>query len=493
MAKAEPCLFVIIGVTGDLTHRKLMPALIHLRANDSFSDQVCILGCARGSGFDDQKFRDFANSVFDEMLKTKDRNGIKPEQEGKIRDWLKKAFFYEPIDQGGTQDYKDLLSKIEKIEKEGNLPGDRIYYLALPPQVFAPTIEALGESGLNKSPGWTRIVIEKPFGHDLTSAQELNKLVHKYYDESQVYRIDHYLGKETVQNLLAFRFGNAMFESLWNRDRIEHVEITAAETIGVEKRADYYEKAGAIRDMVQNHITQLVALTAMEVPGAFDAQAIRYEKIKVLRSIAPISPDDVVFGQYAAGEEDGKQVQGYREEPGVAPQSQTETFAALRLRINNWRWQGVPFFLRTGKRLKKHTTQIAITFRCPPVTLFQDMADCRMQPNTLVIKIQPEEGFDLSFEVKIPGDEIRLQQHHMRFDYEEAFGEPPDGYQTLLLDVVQGDQTLFLHADEVEASWKVYTPLFAYQFRPHPYPAGSWGPEESETLLQKHGAEWNIL
>jgi glucose-6-phosphate 1-dehydrogenase len=493
MAKAEPCLFIIIGVTGDLTHRKLMPALIHLRAEDSITDQVRILGCARGSGFDDQKFRAFAHQVFDQMLKLKDRDGIKAEQETKVREWLDKAFYYEPIDKGGAEDYKALLGKIETIEKDGGLPGDRVYYLALPPQAFAPTIEALGESGLNKSPGWTRIVIEKPFGHDLASAQDLNALVHKYYDESQIYRIDHYLGKETVQNLLAFRFGNAMFESLWNRDRIEHIQITAAETVGVEKRAEYYEHAGAIRDMVQNHITQLVALTAMEVPGAFDAEAIRYEKIKVLRAIAPISPDDVVFGQYTAGEEEGKQVQGYREEPGVAPQSKTETFAALRLRINNWRWEGVPFYIRTGKHLKRHTTQIAITFRCPPVTLFQDMQDCRMEPNILVITIQPEEGFDLSFEVKTPGDHIRLQQHHMRFDYEEAFGEPPDGYQTLLLDVMQGEQTLFLHAEEVEASWKVFTPLFAYDFRPHPYASGTWGPEESETLLQKHGSEWHLL
>jgi len=493
MAAIEPCLFIIIGVTGDLTHRKLLPALIHLRAADSFSEQVRILGCARGSNLDDQKFRTLANQVFDEILKQKDRGGINPEQETKVRDWLNNAFFYEPIDQGGIDDYKALLKKIEMIEREGHLPGDRVYYLALPPQAFTSTIEALGESGLNKSPGWTRIVIEKPFGRDLSSAQQLNALVHKYFDETQIYRIDHYLGKETVQNLLAFRFGNAMFESLWNRDRIEHIQITAAETVGVEKRADYYEHAGAIRDMVQNHITQLVALTSMEVPGAFDADAIRFEKIKVLRAIAPISPEDVVFGQYAPGEIDGKHVAGYREEPGVAPQSKTETFAAVKIKINNWRWQGVPFFLRTGKRLAKHATQIVITFRCPPVTLFQDIEDCKMHPNTLVIKIQPDEGFDLSFEVKAPGDEIRLECHHMRFDYEEAFGEPPDGYQTLLLDVVQGVQTLFLHAEEVEASWRVYTPLFAYDFRPHPYPAGTWGPEESAALLQKHGAEWIIL
>jgi glucose-6-phosphate 1-dehydrogenase len=491
---SEPCLFVIMGVTGDLTRKKLLPAIFHMKAQGVLNENTRILGCARGSHLDDQMFREYVHTILEETVKDAAGSvGLTDESIAQTRLWCDSAFFYQPIDQGAPEDYATLCKRIETIEHEEHLPGERIFYLALPPQAFEPTIRGLGEAKLNKAAGWARIVVEKPFGHDLSTAQHLNDVLHQYFEESQVYRIDHYLGKETVQNLMAFRFGNMLFESLWNRDRIENVQITAAEEIGIENRAAYYEGAGALRDMVQNHLTQLLTLTAMEVPSAFQADPIRYEKIKVLRSIAPIETKHVVYGQYTPATLLGESVPGYREEPGVNGVSKTETFTALALFINNWRWQGVPFYLRTGKRLTRHTTEIVVTFRCPPVELFSELIDCRVHSNILTIKIQPNEGFDLSFEVKVPSGDIRLQTHHMHFDYAEAFGPLPDGYQTLLLDLIEGDQTLFLHADEVEASWKLYSPLLMREIEVHPYPAGSWGPEASDDLLKEHSAHWTLI
>jgi glucose-6-phosphate 1-dehydrogenase len=349
----------------------------------------------------------------------------------------------------------------------------------------------LGKAGLNRSIGWTRLVIEKPFGRDLASAHRLNETVHEYFKERQVYRIDHYLGKETVQNLLAFRFGNALFESVWNRDHIKSVQITVAEELGIEGRAGYYEKAGALRDMVQNHLTQLLTLTAMEAPAAFEANAIRFEKIKVLRSILPISDKHVVFGQYAAGKGEDAALAGYRQEPNVAPRSQTETFVALRLDIENWRWEGVPFYLRTGKRMARRVTEIAIHFRHPPVALFRKFNGSNPHTNALVITLQPDEGFELSFEVKAPGEGFNLQTQRMAFRYADMFGTLPDGYETLLMDVIEGDQTLFVHAEEAEASWALYSPLLEKKLPRHPYPAGSCGPKAADEMgTAGCGTDW---
>ena len=358
-------------------------------------------------------------------------------------------------------------------------PGNRILYLALPPAAFPGTIEALGKAGLNRSKGWTRLVIEKPFGHDLASAQALNALVHRYFDEAQVYRIDHYLGKETVQNLLAFRFGNALFESAWNRDHIESVRITVAEALGIEHRAAYYEQTGALRDMVQNHLTQLLTLTAMEVPAAFEADSIRFEKVKVLRSVAPIRDDAVVYGQYAPGKAERKKLPGYRQEPGVAARSHTETFVSLRLEIDNWRWQGVPFHLCTGKRLARRATEITINFRRPPVALFRCLDGCATHTNVLVMTLQPDEGFDLSFEVKAPARALHAADaaHDCSAMPRHSARPRSGGYETLLLEVVHGDQTLFVHADEAEASWRLYAPLLKKRWPLRSYPAGGPGPE----------------
>lgn len=478
--KIDPHLFVVMGGTGDLMQRKLLPALARLHEAGYLNNHSAVLGVARTPGMDDTAFRKWACDALAE-------EGMASEP---LRRWCETSFYFERLNRDGAQDYHGVARRIEEIEKAANLPGNRALYLALPPAAFPPTITELGKLGLNKSKGWTRLVIEKPFGRDLQSAQELNALVHRYFDESQTYRIDHYLGKETVQNLMAFRFGNALFEPLWNRDRIDNVQITVAEELGIEKRAGYYETAGALRDMVQNHLTQLFTLTAMEAPAAFDADAIRSEKVKVLRSVMPIQPDDVIFGQYTAGTINGKQVVGYREEPGVAKNSPVETFVTLKLEIANWRWQGVPFYLRTGKRLPKRVTQIAVTFKLPPVSLFRSFDSCLVHSNVLIITLQPDEGFDLSFEVKSPGSPFRLETHNMHFRYSTPM---PLAYQTLLLDILAGDQTLFVHADEVESSWRLYSPLL-YEYCPlaHPYPAGTWGPNTVQARMGQEGRSWQL-
>ena len=464
----DPCLFVIFGATGDLMRRKLLPALRQLIGDGLLPDRCHILGVGRDEKLTDERFRKQARAALAQ---------VKTAQTTHHR-WCDACVDYQGIGAGGAADYERLGARIAETERRRGLKGDRVLYLALPPAAFPGTIEALGKAGLNRSKGWTRLVIEKPFGHDLASAQALNALVHRYFDEAQVYRIDHYLGKEAVQNLLAFRFGNALFESAWNRDHIESVRISVAEALGIEHRAAYYEQTGALRDMVQNHLTQLLSLTAMEVPAAFQADSIRFEKVKVLRSVAPIRDDAVVFGQYAKGKAKRKKLAGYRQEPGVAARSHTETFVGLRLEIDNWRWQGVPFHLSTGKRLARRSTEIAIHFRRPPVALFRSLDGCATNTNVLVIALQPDEGFDLSFEVKAPAERFTLQTQHMRFNYAEAFGAPRSGgYETLLLEIVKGDQTLFVHADEAEASWRLYGPLLEKRWPLRSYPAGGPGPE----------------
>jgi glucose-6-phosphate 1-dehydrogenase len=479
----ESCLFVVFGATGDLMREKLLPALHHLLSKGT---QIHLLGVSRRE-LDDAGFLELARSALASA-------GANP---GSTANWCEQCLHFQSIGGGGAEDYRALGRRIEELEQQHRLSGNRVYYLALPPQSFPDTIEALGKSGLNKNtalPGaWVRLVIEKPFGQDLASARALDELVHRYFSESQVYRIDHYLGKETVQNLLVFRFANGMFESLWNRDRVERIEISVAEAEGVGGRAGYYEQAGALRDMVQNHLTQLLTLTAMEVPAAFEAQFVRQEKVKVLRSILPIRPEDIVFGQYGKGVIDGLEVPGYREEAGVVPHSETETFVALRLEIANWRWRGVPFYLRTGKRLPARLTRIVITFRCPPVSFFQPFNSCELEPNVLVITLQPDEGFDLSFEAKAPGHPIRLETHRMRFRYAEVYGPLPDAYQTLLVDILKGDQTLFVSADETEAAWQLYDSLLQTRPSVPRYPAGTEGPPEAEALIRQPRASWSRL
>ena len=473
--KIPPYLFIIIGGTGDLARKKLLPAICRLWGKNL--SEFYLIGAGSGRKHDDLTYRDFvARSLEEEKVDTSHIGSL---------DWL----YYQSVGAGSLEEFKAFADRILQLEKELDLPGNRVFYLAVPPSIFPNTIKNLGEVGLNRSGGKVKLVVEKPFGQDLQSARELNELAHKYFDESQVYRIDHYLGKETVQNLLAFRFSNAMFESLWSRDRIERVEITVAETLGLEHRARYYDRVGALRDMIQNHLTQLMTLVAMEVPTALEADAVRHEKVKVLRAVSPISPGDVVRGQYTRGAVEGKEVVGYCEEEGInCNDSATETYAAVKLNVSNWRWQGVPFVLRTGKRMFKEVTEIAITFRRPPVSIFRQFSIKDIQPNRLIITVQPNEGFDLYFKVKEPGETYKLSTQSLHFEYSEIFGRLPDAYETLLLDVLQGDQTLFVRADEVEASWELYMPLLSGRQEVYKYAAGTWGPVEAEHLLD--GEKW---
>ncbi len=477
--KFDPYLFIIFGASGDLTSRKLVPALYHLMRQ--YGELRCchLLGVARSPLSD----ADFQREIREALAGA----GFADDE---LAAWCDANIHYQSLGPRGD-DYEDLARRITQLENAHQLTGSRVFYLALPPKAFPGTIEAIGETGLHESRGWTRLVIEKPFGRDLDSAEELNALVHRYFDESQIFRIDHYLGKETVQNLLVFRFANALFESAWHRGQIEEVEIAVHEKLGVGTRAGYYDESGALRDMIQNHLTQLLSLVGMEAPTRFDAASIRREKIKLLESVAPINPKDVIFGQYLDGSTDGEHVPDYRNEKGVAPNSKTETFVQLRLQIANWRWEGVPFILRTGKRMHEQRTQIAIRFKRAPVAIFQPFeATCDVQPNVLVIMLQPNEGFDLRFEVKQPRMPLRLDTQTLRFRYNEAFERLPDAYETLLLDILQGDQTLFVHSDEVLNSWRLYTPLLEADIPVVPYPAGSGGPDgAAESIAEPSRSE----
>ena len=474
----EPSAFIVFGGTGDLSKRKILPALWRLYAQGSTASGCAVVGTSRDATIDDARFREIAVEA---------ALAAHPKDDpAAVRAWADRWVYF----QAAEADLRPLQAKVEEVEKALGLPGNRSFYMSLPPAVFGPTVEHLGEIGFNRGGGWTRLVIEKPFGRDLASAQALNALVHRHFDEHQVYRIDHYLGKETVQNLLVFRFANAMFESVWDRDHVESVQITVAEELGVEARAGYYETSGALRDMVQSHLTQLLTLVAMEVPAAMDADSIRAEKLKVLRSVRPLSPSDAVLGQYEAGTIAGEAVPAYREEPGVSPDSRTETFAAVTLHVENWRWQGVPFYLRTGKRMPKRLTEIEIKFRRAPVWIFRSTATPtasgeaatpmgELHRNTLLVTLQPNEGFSLFFDVKAPGDPFRIRRLPLHFNYAEEFQAIPEAYETLVRDVLSGDQTLFVHAAEVEASWALYAPLLDGRRAVYPYAAGTRGPAEA--------------
>jgi glucose-6-phosphate 1-dehydrogenase len=498
---ADPCVVVIFGATGDLTHRKLLPALYDLAAEQRLPTGVSVVGFARRPFTDEQFQADAA-----ETIKKFARN---PFQEATLEGLLPGIRYVQAsFDQ--TDGYQQLAAVCAELDRERGSRGNRLYYLATAPTAFGVIIEQLGRAGLvegrgnGRAPGgWTRIVVEKPFGHDLASAQALNEKVAAVFQEDQVYRIDHYLGKDTVQNILAFRFANGIFESLWNREHIDHLQITVAETLGVEGRGPYYEESGALRDMVANHMLQVLSLVAMEPPVALDATAVRDEKVKVLRAIHPMSPAEVarrtVRGQYGPGAIDGQPVPGFRQEERVTPDSTVETYVALKLLVDNWRWAGVPFYLRHGKRLPKRSTEVAVQFKPAPQLLFGQGDSAALEPNVLYLRVQPNEGIALRFGAKVPGPGMQIRSVMMDFGFGTAFGRAPaDAYERLLLDAMQGDASLFIRRDEAESAWRLISSILdGWQHQPLPnfpnYEAGTWGPKAALDLLAREGRSWARL
>ena len=490
---SDPCTIVIFGATGDLTRRKLVPALYNLRREGLLHANTTILGFARRDWSDDY----FRTLLFDEGSKHS-RASLAG---GDWPDFISRVSYIRSTFED-AEGYTALAERLDAIDAEQGTSGNRLFYLATPPESYEDIINNLGAAGLANSPngGWTRIIVEKPFGHDLESAVHLNKVVHDVFEERQVYRIDHYLGKETVQNLLVLRFANGIFEPLWNRRYIDHVQITVAESIGVEGRGGYYEQAGAIRDMVQNHMMQLLSLTAMEPPvGGASADAVRDEKVKVLRAVRPIAPADVnkisVRGRYSAGPGTAP---AYLDETGVQANSTTETYVAMRFEIESWRWAGVPFYLRTGKRMPVRASEITVVFKSAPLLLFQDGPMSRSAPNELSIRIQPNEGIALRFNSKVPGQAGDIRPVTMNFNYVDAFGgESPEAYERLLLDAMTGDTTLFTRSDEVETSWSLINPIIegwkTLGSPIHEYVGGSWGPDASHEFIGASGRSWRRL
>ena len=494
--RVPPCAIVIFGANGDLTQRKLLPALYRLAYERRIPPGFAIVGNSRTAMSDDQfraKMKEsvqkfLEDSPFDEALWTDFARGL----------------VYSPGDISDPACYTALKDRLNAIAAERSTGGNVLFYLSTQPSQYIPIIKNLGAAGLQRNAGWTRIVIEKPFGHDLARSGELNEAVHAVFDEKHVYRIDHYLGKETVQNVLAFRFGNGIFEPLWNRRYVNHVQITAAESIGVGGRGAYYQEAGALRDMIQNHLLQVMATIAMEPPPAFEPDAVRDERAKLLKSLRIPKPEEVadlaVAGQYGPARIGGEDAPGFREEKGVDPQAQTDTYAAMTFFVENWRWAGVPFYIRTGKRLPKRVTDIAIQFHDAPHSVFADapvLSRSGRGPNLLILRIQPEEGISLRFRSKQPGAGMRLRPVSMDFNYGTSFGErSPSAYETLLLDVMAGDSTLYTRQDMVEASWKAVQPVLdswaAAKFDFPNYDAGSWGPKAAEDMLARRGHVWRV-
>ena len=488
----EPCVMVIFGAAGDLTRRKLIPALYNLAKSELLSREFAVVGVAR-SPITTEDFRKQAS----EDIKEFGTEAVDPD----LWEWFVRRIHYLAGNFGDKNLYPQLKDLLEKVDRDHSTHGNHLYYMATAADYFGPVVEQLASVGLmEEKQNWRRVIIEKPFGHDLESARALNQQLLRVATEQQIYRIDHYLGKETVQNILALRFANGIFEPIWNRRYIDHVQISVAETVGVEQRGSYYDKAGALRDMVPNHIMQLISLTAMEPPVSFRADAVRDEQGKILHAIQPLSSEDVlsktVRGQYGDGTVGGKRVPAYRSEDDVPPDTRTETFVAMKLQIDNWRWADVPFYLRTGKCLPAHNTHIVIQFRRAPFVLFRDTPVENLMPNQLILHIQPEEGISLQFAAKVPGPSMRLGAVDMNFEYSDYFGQQPStGYERLLHDCMIGDATLFQRADMVEAGWCVVSPVLdvwkALPPRHFPnYAAGTWGPKEADDLMEHDGRHW---
>lgn len=494
----DPCVIVVFGASGDLTRRKLFPALFNLHVNKFLPPGTKILGLSRAFK-DHYDFRD-------EMKKAVEEAGTEKKINSSDWDTFSQSLFYLNGDFNKPESYSNLKTQLEKLEAADRSCGNRLYYLATPPLFYETIVEHVGKNGLNvpiNKASWTRLIVEKPFGHDLESAQKLNQKIGEIFTEKQIYRIDHYLGKETVQNLLVFRFGNSIFEPIWNRNYIDHVQITAAETVGVENRADYYDLTGALRDMVQNHMLQVLAHVAMEPPVTFEPNIVRDEKAQVFLAIEPMTSDEIlkntVRAQYGPGVIDRKVVPAYRNESGVPSKSTTETYTALKLFVQNWRWAGVPFYIRTGKRLAKHITEITLVFKRTPHMIFRMLAREHLSSNILVIRIQPDEGISLCFSAKLPGPGMKLEPVTMDFDYYSAFGTKlSNAYERLLRDCLSGDQTLYARRDAVEALWKIITPILnawkGEKVKSIPiYRAGSWGPKEADEFINKDHRKWRIL
>jgi glucose-6-phosphate 1-dehydrogenase len=496
LPKADPCVIVIFGALGDLAMRKLVPALFRLAGAGSLSSRFKVLGVGREQ-INDEEYRERMRAGRAGSIET-----------GEISDaeWREFAgrLHYLKGDLHEVETYRRIARRLEQMSLQEDASENRLFYLSTPPSLAHSIVHGLGILKLSSEErGWSRIVVEKPFGRDLESARELNNLVADVFDENQIYRIDHYLGKETVQNIIFFRFSNSMFEPIWNRNYVDYVEITAAESEGVRRRAGYYEEVGALRDMVANHLLQLLTLTAMAPPVEFDADAVRDEKLRVLRAIHPMTPKEVavraVRGQYGAGEIDGRGTPAFRDENGVAKDSLTETYAAVEFRVENWRWSDVPFYVRTGKRLARDVTEIVVHFKRTPQALFARAPEDRIEPNVIVLRIHPDEGIIVTFEAKRPGAEMDTATVHMDFCYRTAFGvRLPSAYETLLLDVMQGDATLFIRRDEIENQWRLITPILEAWANQEPpefpnYAAGSEGPVEADELLARNGHRWRQI
>jgi glucose-6-phosphate 1-dehydrogenase len=492
---APPCVLVVFGASGDLTSRKLMPAIEQLALKRLLPAAFAVVGVARTEMDDDDFHQRMREAV-------KDENG--GEEAAHVWDQFTGGFRYVAGEYADKATFDRLKEVLDELDAQRGTAGNRLYYLATPPTTFATIAAAIGEHNLNRPPkdkpdAFVRFVIEKPFGRDLESARELDRCLHDVFDETQIYRIDHYLGKETVQNILALRFANAIFEPLWNRRYIDHVQITVAESLGVGHRGGFYEQAGALRDIVQNHVMQVLAITLMEPPATMDSQGIRDEKVKALRAVDILSPDEVanevVRAQYGAGWVEGEEVKAYRDEVDVSPTSTTETYVAMRLNVDNWRWAGVPFYIRTGKRLPKRVTEVALQFKGVPHLPFRQKQARHLGPNQLVLRIQPDEGITLRIGAKVPGQAFEVRSVSMDFLYGAAFAqETSDAYERLLLDALLGDPTLFIRTDEVEQAWRIVEPLLtAWGEGDAPlarYPAGAWGPKEADRLLDRDGRHW---
>jgi len=482
--RPDPCILVIFGASGDLTSKKLIPALYALAVRHLLPERFAIVGAARSEESDDD---------FRERMKQSVREHARDPFDEEIWSSLAEAMHYVTLDFADEKGEDELRDTLTRLDEERETGGNRVYYFAVPPSAIGTLLEEIAER--RGAGGWIRLIIEKPFGHDLESAEALNEQIQQHFAENEVFRIDHYLGKETVQNMLALRFANGIFEPIWNRQFIDHVQITVAESIGIEGRAGYYEQAGAIRDIFQNHLLQLVAITAMEPPIDFTADSVRNEKVKVLKALHTPGPKHVVRGQYGPGYVEGEEVRGYREEDGVAPGSMTETYVAAKLYVDNWRWADTPFYVRMGKRLARRETTIAIQFKRAPHPPFEDGAADGLRPNVLLIHVQPNEGVSLAIGAKVPGQGMTIRTVHMDFLYGGAFREGlPDAYERLILDAMLGDATLFTRSDEIEEQWALVDAIVGMWRRDRPsfpnYAAGTWGPSAADELLHRDGRSW---